>query len=144
MLSSRAPTLGWRGGESLAIGGRGGSRIPTQLAQVLLNLLADGDPLQAALDRPRLHHQGWPDRLEEESDALSPETRAELERRGHTVAVVDDKTAKFFAVRRLPGGEVEAAVDPRGPGRAAISGAAPARRRAARARPVPVALPAGH
>ena len=86
MLSSMMPTIAWKGSEAIALGGRGGSRIPTNSIEVLLNLIADGDPLQAALDRPRLHHQWLPDRLEVEADALSPETRAELERRGHTVA----------------------------------------------------------
>lgn len=136
MLSSMAPTLAWRGEESLAAGGRGGSRIPTYLAQVLLNLLVDGDPLQAALDRPRLHHQGYPDRLEGEADALAPETRAELARRGHEVAVTEvDRTAKISAVRRLPGGDFEAAIDPRGPGKAAA---------VTPVEDVPLALPGGH
>ena len=82
---------------------------------MLLNLLVDGDPCQTALDRPRLHHQWLPDRLEAEPDALSPETRAELERRGHTV-LISATTAKVHAVHRLPDGRVEAASDPRGSG----------------------------
>jgi gamma-glutamyltranspeptidase/glutathione hydrolase len=115
MLSSMSPVIAWKGKEAYALGGRGGSRIPTHTLQVLLNLLVDGDPLQAALDRPRLHHQWLPDRLDAEPDALSPETRAELERRGHKVeaSVV---TAKVHAVHLLPDGRVEAASDPRGSG----------------------------
>ena len=115
MLSSMAPVIAWKGDEAYALGGRGGSRIPTNVIQVLLDLLVDGDPLQAALDRPRLHHQWLPDRLEAEPDALSPETRAELERRGQTILVSRD-TAKIHAVHRLPDGRVEAASDPRGSG----------------------------
>ena len=78
-----SPTIAWRDGEALALGGRGGPRILTGTAQVLLNVLVDGDSLGAALDRPRIHHQWLPDELFAEEDALSPETRAELERRGH-------------------------------------------------------------
>ncbi|MFL6259590.1 MAG: gamma-glutamyltransferase [Thermoanaerobaculia bacterium] len=115
MLSSMAPVIAWKGDEAYALGGRGGSRIPTNVIQVLLDLLVDGDPLQAALDRPRLHHQWLPDRLEAEPDALSPETRAELERRGQTLLISRD-TAKIHAVHRLPDGRVEAASDPRGSG----------------------------
>ncbi|HEY0515091.1 MAG TPA: gamma-glutamyltransferase [Thermoanaerobaculia bacterium] len=115
MLSSMVPVIAWKGKEAYALGGRGGSRIPTNTLQVLLNLLADGDSLQAALDRPRLHHQWLPDRLEAEPDALSPETRAELERRGHTIQV-NTNTAKVHAVHLLPDGRVEAASDPRGTG----------------------------
>jgi gamma-glutamyltranspeptidase / glutathione hydrolase len=115
MLSSMAPVIAWKDKEAYALGGRGGSRIPTHVLQVLLSLLVDGDPLQAALDRPRLHHQWLPDRLEAEPDALSPETRAELERRGHTIEV-NTNTAKIHAVHLLPDGRVEAASDPRGSG----------------------------
>jgi gamma-glutamyltranspeptidase/glutathione hydrolase len=115
MLSSMTPVIAWKGDEAYALGGRGGSRIPTNVIQVVLDLLVDGDPLQAALDRPRLHHQWLPDRLEAEPDALSPETRAELERRGQTILVSRD-TAKIHAVHRLPDGRVEASSDPRGSG----------------------------
>ncbi|HXO18681.1 MAG TPA: gamma-glutamyltransferase [Thermoanaerobaculia bacterium] len=114
MLSAMAPTVAWRGGEELALGGRGGPHIPTHTAQVLLNLLVDGDSLPAALGRPRIHHQWLPDQLEAEPDALSPETTAELERRGHTVKI-STTTAKVHAVRRLLDGRVEAATDPREP-----------------------------
>ncbi|HEV2855346.1 MAG TPA: gamma-glutamyltransferase [Thermoanaerobaculia bacterium] len=115
MLSSMSPVIAWKGKEAYALGGRGGSRIPTNTLQVLLNLLVDGDSLQAALDRPRLHHQWLPDRLDAEPDALSPETRAELERRGHKVEI-SAVAAKIHAVHLLPDGRVEAASDPRGSG----------------------------
>lgn len=115
MLSSMSPVIAWKGEDAYALGGRGGSRIPTNTLEVLLNLLVDGDPLQTALDRPRLHHQWLPDRIEAEADALSPETRAELERRGHSVQT-SATTAKVHAVHRLAGGRVEAASDPRGSG----------------------------
>jgi gamma-glutamyltranspeptidase/glutathione hydrolase len=119
MLSSMAPTIAWKGTEEIALGGRGGSRIPTNTIEVLLNLVIDGDPLQTALDRPRLHHQWLPDRLEAEPDALAPETRAELERRGHTI-VVNEVTAKVHAVHRLADGRFEAGCDPRGTGKGGI------------------------
>jgi gamma-glutamyltranspeptidase/glutathione hydrolase len=115
MLSSMSPVIAWRGKEAYALGGRGGSRIPTTTLQVLLNLLVDGDALQAAVDRPRLHHQWLPDTLESEPDALSPETRAELERRGHAIRITP-AAAKVHAVHLLPDGRVEAASDPRGSG----------------------------
>ena len=115
MLSSMSPVIAWKDKEAYALGGRGGSRIPTNTLQVLLNLLVDGDPLQAALDRPRLHHQWLPDRLDAEPDALSPETRAELERRGHKIES-SAVAAKVHAVHLLPDGRVEAASDPRGSG----------------------------
>jgi gamma-glutamyltranspeptidase/glutathione hydrolase len=119
MLSSMTPVIAWKGKEAYALGGRGGSRIPTQTIQVALHLLVDGDSLQAAIDRPRLHHQWLPDRLDAEPDALSPETRAEMERRGHTIQVTA-VSAKVHAVHLLPDGRVEAASDPRGSGVGAV------------------------
>ncbi len=126
MLSSMSPTIAWReptgpgGEEILAAGARGGSKIPTNVAQVLLAVMVDGDGLQAALDRPRIHHQWLPDRLQAEPDALSPETRAVLEARGHTLDITP-ATAKVNAAMRLPDGTEEAVVDPRGPGYAAVA-----------------------
>lgn len=115
MLSAMTPTVAWKGEEAVVLGGRGGSRIPTNTIQVLLNLIVDGDPLQTALDRPRLHHQWMPDRLDVEFDTLAPETRAELERRGHQIQA-SDVTSKVHAVRRRADGRFEAASDPRGTG----------------------------
>lgn len=115
MLSSMTPVIAWKGKEAVALGGRGGSRIPTHTIEVLLNVIVDGDPLQAALNRPRLHHQWLPDRLEVEADTFSPETRAEIDRRGHQVQV-STTTAKIHGVRLLPDGRAEAASDPRGSG----------------------------
>ena len=123
MLSSMSPTLAWHGAEVLALGSPGGSRIPTATAQVLLNLLVDGDPLQAAVDRPRIHHQWRPDRVDVEPDALSPETRVVLEARGYRFEVRTEM-GEVHAVRRLADGTVEAAADPRGPGAAAVTAAA--------------------
>jgi gamma-glutamyltranspeptidase/glutathione hydrolase len=119
MLSSMTPTLAWRGEEAVALGGRGGSRIPTAVAQVLLHLLVDGDPLQTAVDRPRLHHQWLPDILRAEADALSPETVQELSSRGHEVEIWT-RDAKVNVVRYLEDGTFEAAADPRGPGSADV------------------------
>jgi gamma-glutamyltranspeptidase / glutathione hydrolase len=115
MLSSMTPTIAWRDRERIVLGGRGSLHIPTATAQVLLDLLVDHDALQAAVDRPRLHHQGLPDRLEAEPGALSPETARELERRGHRIATARrEDAARVTAVRRLADGSFEAAVDPRG------------------------------
>jgi gamma-glutamyltranspeptidase/glutathione hydrolase len=123
MLSSMVPTIAWRtlpeGEEAIAIGGRGGSRIPTHVAQVLLNVMVDGDSLAEALGRPRLHHQWLPDQIEVEPDTFSPETRAELERRGHVIQPAI-QSARVFAIHRLPDGRIEAAGDPRGPSGAAV------------------------
>ncbi|MEK7798716.1 MAG: gamma-glutamyltransferase, partial [Acidobacteriota bacterium] len=82
MLSSMSPTIAWRGGETIALGSPGGPRIPTATMQVLLNLIVDRNPLQAAVDRPRIHHQWLPDQITVEPGALDAAARAALEARG--------------------------------------------------------------
>ena len=114
-----SPTLAWSDAGVLALGSPGGSRIPTNTLQVMLNILVDGDGLQAAIDRPRIHHQWMPDEIVAEPDALSPETVDELERRGHHVRMVP-AMCEVHAVRRSRDGLCEAAADPRGPGSAGI------------------------
>jgi gamma-glutamyltranspeptidase/glutathione hydrolase len=115
MLSSMTPTIAWRGDELIALGGRGSLRIPTHTAQVLLNLLVNGDALQAAVSLPRLHQQAFPDHLEVEAGALTDAAARELERRGHhLVPPGAGETARVNAVRCTSGGRCAAALDPRG------------------------------
>ena len=115
MLSSMTPTIAWRGQDVIALGSPGGSRIPNATAQVLLNLIVDGDELQAAVDRVRIHHQWMPDILFVEQYAVSPDTAKVLERRGHELQIVN-QIGEVSAVRGQAGGMLAAAQDPRGPG----------------------------
>jgi gamma-glutamyltranspeptidase/glutathione hydrolase len=122
MLSSMAPIVAWRGEELLVLGARGGSKIPTSTAQVFLNVVVDRDDLQAAVDRPRVHHQWRPDVLMIEPDSLSPETVRVLTQRGHSLEemATAEKQPKVNAAQRIPGGVLAAAADPRGPGVAGV------------------------
>jgi gamma-glutamyltranspeptidase/glutathione hydrolase len=122
MLSSMAPIVAWRGDQLLVLGARGGSKIPTATAQVFLNVVVDGDDLQAAVDRPRVHHQWRPDVLMVETDSLSPESARVLTQRGHSLEelATAGQLPKVNAVQRLPGGVLAAAADPRGPGVAGV------------------------
>ena len=122
MLSSMAPIVAWRDDQLLVLGARGGSKIPTSTAQVFLNVVVDGDELQAAVDRPRVHHQWRPDVLMVEADSLSPETVRVLTQRGHVLEelATAEQQPKVNAVQRLPGGVLAAAADPRGPGFAGV------------------------
>jgi gamma-glutamyltranspeptidase/glutathione hydrolase len=113
MLSSMSPVIALKGEEAIVAGGRGGSRIPTAVTQVLLALW-DGDGARAAVSRPRLHHQWLPDALEVESGALAAPAVAELRGRGHEIAPAT-RFARVNVARRLADGALEAAGDPRGP-----------------------------
>ncbi len=114
-LSSMAPTIAWRNGEAIALGSRGGSRIPTTAAQVLLNRIVDGDSLAQAVRRPRLHHQWLPDELRYEEGSLSHGLRAALEQRGHRLKEVGG-LGEVHAVRLRADGWMEAATDDEGRG----------------------------
>ena len=120
MLSNMSPTIAWRAGEVLALGSPGGAHIPTATLQVLLNLIVDGDGLQAAVDRPRLHHQWQPDRLVYEAGAFASGVATELERRGHSLRKAGH-LGEVNAIHRVPAGRLVAAADPRGPGASAIA-----------------------
>ena len=85
-LSSMAPTIVVRDGSVvMVLGSPGGPRIITTLLNLVLNLVDYGMTAQEAVDAPRIHHQGLPDRLLVERFALSPDTRALLEGWGYTV-----------------------------------------------------------
>ena len=121
MLSSMTPVIAWRGDEVLALGSPGGSRIPTATAQVFLATVVDGDPLQAAVDRKRMHHQWLPDEIVLEPGALPAGAIAELRARGHPVRIMEDWfIGEVHAVRRRADGTMEAAADARGPGGAGV------------------------
>jgi gamma-glutamyltranspeptidase/glutathione hydrolase len=118
-LSSMVPTIILRGGKLfMLLGSPGGSRIPSAVLQVILNVIDFGMNAQDAVDAPRIHHQWQPDKLFLER-GISPDTVALLEARGYKV----DQSAGT-AIGRVEaivneGGWLEGASDGRGSGRAA-------------------------
>jgi gamma-glutamyltranspeptidase/glutathione hydrolase len=84
-VSSMVPTIILRDGKLfMTAGAPGGSRIPTAVLQVILNVLDFGMNVQDAVDAPRFHHQWLPDRLSLEP-GISPDTAALLKARGYDV-----------------------------------------------------------
>jgi gamma-glutamyltranspeptidase/glutathione hydrolase len=78
---------------------------------------------QEAVDRARFHHQWLPDRLQVERYGLSPDTLAELRRRGHTVQERPAGTHQGvvqMVVHDPRGGILHGASDRRGPDGAAV------------------------
>lgn len=88
-LSSMSPTLVFQRDRPqevmLVVGGRGGSKIPTSVLQVVTNVVDLQLELSRAVGRPRIHHQLVPDVLHFERGALDPATVEALRARGHTV-----------------------------------------------------------
>lgn len=90
MLSSMAPTIVVRDRMPfLLLGARGGSRIPTSVAQIIANVVDFGMTAQEAVDAPRVHHQWIPDTLLFEKRALSQEAVRNLGSMGYVLEEVE-------------------------------------------------------
>lgn len=83
-LSSMTPTIVTKDGKLvMVVGTPGGSHIPTGVLQVMLNVIDHGMTVTEATDASRIHAQWLPDVIFWEPNALSAETRAALEGKGH-------------------------------------------------------------
>ncbi len=120
-VSSMSPTILTKDGKLFMIaGGPGGSRIPTAVLQVLLDVVDFGMNVQDAVDTPRFHHQWMPDQISMER-GFSPDTVALLRARGHKVEEASGSSAGVAAVVEAivsNGGWLQGGVDGRRPGKA--------------------------
>ncbi|ORE85224.1 gamma-glutamyltranspeptidase [Oceanococcus atlanticus] len=124
MLSSMSPTF-VEGADKVAIVGTpGGSRIITMVYHAI-NGVIDGQSARSIVAEPRFHHQYLPDEIEYEPGGLSPERRAELKKRGHSLKEMSRQYGNMQAVIwDMKRNRVEAAADPRGVGQAKTGRAA--------------------
>jgi gamma-glutamyltranspeptidase/glutathione hydrolase len=112
-LSSMTPTFLVGDDGVAAIGTPGGSRIITMVLLGLMELM-DGRGAQAAVERPRFHHQYLPDAISAEPGAFTPEEVAALQAMGHTVNAAERTWGNMQVVTWNRGnGAVEAGSDPR-------------------------------
>lgn len=82
----------------LVLGAPGGSRIPTGILQVFLNVANFKLGIQDAIDQPRFHHQWQPDKLFMER-GFSPDTVDLLRAKGHTVEPNTFSVARVEAIQ---------------------------------------------
>ena len=86
MLSSMTPTIVVKDGKLRAVvGSPGGPTIITTVAQIVMQLVDYGRPLDEAVRAPRLHHQWMPDGIVLE-ETLRRRDRPALKARGHAIA----------------------------------------------------------
>ena len=112
MLSSMTPTIVLKNGKPfLVIGSPGGTTIPTQVYQVLLNTLEFNMSLEDAVWKPRFHHQWLPDIVYVEK-AFPMEVRTKLAQIGYKI-VERGNIGRFEAIK-IVNGVVEAVADNRG------------------------------
>jgi gamma-glutamyltranspeptidase / glutathione hydrolase len=113
-LSSMTPTFVDTERGALIIGSPGGSTIISNVLLGVLNWL-DGKRAAEIVALPRIHHQYVPDTVVLEPGALSPDERAQLEKRGHRLREARSAWGNTQVITWDFGtGQVEAAADPRG------------------------------
>lgn len=115
-LSSMTPTIVLKDGKLyMVVGTPGGSRIISNVLQVVLNVIDFKMNIQDAVNRPRFHHQWMPDKLFLEP-GFSPDTEALLRAKGHTLERVNSM-CEISAIL-VEGGWLQGAADPRVEGNA--------------------------
>jgi len=113
MLSSMTPTLMLKNNKPyLTIGTPGGTTIPTSVFQALVNLIDFKMDLDDAINKPKFHHQWFPDEVTVEKDFLA-ETKKKLEAMGYRIK---ERSAigRTEGIRILPNGRRESVADKRG------------------------------
>ena len=113
MLSSMTPTLVTVNNKAyLTIGSPGGTTIPNQIYEGLINLIDFKMSLKASIDGPRFHHQWIPDQIQFEADYPTATIEA-LKKQGYIVSQRGN-FGRMDGLRILPNGKIEAAGDKRG------------------------------
>jgi gamma-glutamyltranspeptidase/glutathione hydrolase len=105
MLSSMSPTILARDGRLFMVtGSPGGRTIINTVLETIVDVLDFGMNAQEAADAPKFHHQWLPDRITFEKFGFSPDTVAELERRGHVLQTTDSQgVAQIILVNEKEG-----------------------------------------
>jgi len=118
MLSAMSPTIVTDPGGRvlLVVGARGGPRIITSVAQVIVNVIDHRMPLADALGAPRIHHQALPDEIQYEKGGVPGDVIEALGAMGY--ATKPGGTGSPTAIMRAGEGW-EGAFDPRKHGLAA-------------------------
>lgn len=120
-LSSMSPTIVTKDGRVyLVTGSPGGSTIPTTVLQVIINAIDYDMDLSDAVNTPRLHYQGIPDRVLSEPQAITPETFRGLKLRGYSILpFMQYGAAESILVH--PDGKIEGVNDIRKPAGKAVA-----------------------
>lgn len=112
MLSSMTPTIVLKDGKPyLVIGSPGGTTIPTQLYQMLLNVLEFNLSTEDAVWKPKFHHQWLPDVVYVEK-GFPVEVVAKLKAMGYEV-IERGSIGRFEAIK-IVNNKIEAVGDRRG------------------------------
>jgi gamma-glutamyltranspeptidase/glutathione hydrolase len=121
MLSSMSPTILARNGRLFMVtGSPGGRTIINTVLETIVDVVDFGMNAQEAVDAPKFHHQWLPDRITYEKYGFSPDTVAELERRGHSLQTTESQGVAQIIVVNDKDGVLEGGTDHRAPDGAAV------------------------
>ena len=113
MLSSMTPTLVLKDNKPyLVVGTPGGTTIPTQVFQTLVNILEFNMSTEDAVYKPKFHHQWLPDRLDVEKN-FPQAIQDALQKMGYTI-YQRNGIGRTEIIKILPNGKFEAVADNRG------------------------------
>ena len=113
MLSSMTPTIVLKDDKPfIVVGTPGGTTIPTQVFQTLVNMLEFNLSTEDAVYKPKFHHQWLPDELMVEKNFSQPVQEA-LRKMGYSVKE-RGAIGRTETIKVLPNGKFEAVADNRG------------------------------
>jgi gamma-glutamyltranspeptidase/glutathione hydrolase len=128
MLSSMSPTIALREGEvAIVVGAMGGPTIFTSVYQVMLNLAVYGMTAAEAVAVPRFHHQLFPPDLITyvPGDPVPEAAVSGLHELGYRLEPHFFRFGDVQLIWRSPGGDLQAASDPRFSGESEVLEIAP-------------------
>ncbi|MBP7315976.1 MAG: gamma-glutamyltransferase [Chitinophagaceae bacterium] len=113
MLSSMTPTLVLKDDKPfIVVGTPGGTTIPTQVFETLVNILDFNMSTEDAVYKPKFHHQWLPDRLDVER-GFPQAVKEALQKMGYTI-YERGSIGRTEIIKVLPNGKFEAVADNRG------------------------------
>jgi gamma-glutamyltranspeptidase / glutathione hydrolase len=114
MLSSMTPTIVLKDNKPfIVVGTPGGTTIPTQIFQTLVNIIEFNMTAEEAVYKPKFHHQWLPDELVIEK-GFPPAVKETLQRMGYIFAKERGAIGRTEIIKVLPNGKFEAVADNRG------------------------------
>ena len=116
MLSSMTPTIVAQNGKlKMVIGTPGGSTIITSVLQNILNVVEYDMGMQESVNKPRFHHQWFPDTIRMEPNGFDETTKNNLESKGYELVERNSLIiGRVDAILVLPDGKLEGGADKRG------------------------------
>jgi len=114
MLSSMTPTIVLKDNKPfIVVGTPGGTTIPTQVFQNIINIIEFGMNADDAINKPKFHHQWLPDELITEKGFL-PKTTEAMKAMGYLMGKERGGIGRSEIILVRPDGKREAVADRRG------------------------------